>query len=77
MRVAATAHDLGGAFAFARGGRLGEPPARDTSAGCCVISANGLILKVKPSGVRSAHSFALRSAGRATHQDLARNARLP
>jgi hypothetical protein len=52
-------------------------PARDTSAGCCVISANGLILKVKPSGVRSAHSFALRSAGRAAHQDLARNARLP
>jgi hypothetical protein len=38
---------------------------RDISAGCCIISANGLMLKRKPAGVRSAHSFAFRSAGRA------------
>ena len=33
---------------------------RDISAGCCVISANGLMLNTKPSGVHSAHSLALR-----------------
>ena len=38
---------------------------REISAGCCVISANGLILKTNPMGVHSAHSFALRSAGKA------------
>ena len=38
---------------------------REISAGCCVISANGLILKTNPMGVRSAHNFALRSAGKA------------
>jgi hypothetical protein len=36
---------------------------RDILAGCCVISANGLTLNTKPSGVRSAHRFALPSAG--------------
>ncbi len=38
---------------------------REISAACWVISANVLMLKRKPSGVRSAQSFALRSAGSA------------
>jgi hypothetical protein len=38
---------------------------RNTSAGCCVISAKGLMLNMNPAGVRSAQSLALRSAGSA------------